>query len=64
MAMIRTCSAPGCRTRTLGEFCLEHEPIPATADDERTERRRARPVVTKRAQLPVALDDAGAMPRR
>lgn len=64
MPMIRTCSAPGCRTRTLGEFCLEHEPLPATAVDERAPARRAQTVSTKRAQLPIAFDEAGAMPRR
>src|SRR5690349_19934895 len=25
MSMLRHCSAPGCSTRTLGEFCVEHE---------------------------------------
>jgi hypothetical protein len=62
--MIRTCSAPGCRTRTLGEFCLEHEPLPAPAAADRAPPRTTRALSTKRAQLPVAFDDAGAMPRR
>ena len=25
MAMLRTCSAEGCETKTLGDQCLEHE---------------------------------------
>jgi hypothetical protein len=25
MPMLRTCSAPGCKTLTLGQLCLEHE---------------------------------------
>ena len=29
MSMLRTCSAPGCKTLTLGELCLEHEVISA-----------------------------------
>jgi hypothetical protein len=44
MPMIRTCSAPGCRTRTLGEFCLENEPLqaaaPATSPEPDAGRRR------------------------
>ena len=27
MPMLRTCSAPGCNTLTLGELCLEHEAV-------------------------------------
>jgi hypothetical protein len=25
MGMLRTCSAPGCSSLTLGELCIEHE---------------------------------------
>jgi hypothetical protein len=25
MSMLQTCTAPGCKTLTLGPFCLEHE---------------------------------------
>jgi hypothetical protein len=47
MPMIPTCSAPGCRTRTLGEFCLEHEPLPAGEEVTRPARTRppARPAL-------------------
>ena len=27
MALLRTCAAEGCSTKTLGDFCLEHEPV-------------------------------------
>jgi hypothetical protein len=40
MPMIPTCSAPGCRTRTLGEFCLEHEPLPVGEDVTRPAHAR------------------------
>jgi chemotaxis response regulator CheB len=26
MTMLRSCSEPGCTSKTLGQFCLEHEP--------------------------------------
>ena len=25
MTMLRTCAADGCMTKTLGEFCIDHE---------------------------------------
>lgn len=63
MPMIRICSAPGCRTRTLGEFCIEHE-LPANTGSVRVPGGRPPIRPPAKAQLPVALDAAGAMPRR
>jgi hypothetical protein len=28
MPMLKVCSAHGCATKTLGEFCVEHEGLP------------------------------------
>ena len=30
MSMLRVCSAAGCGTKTLGEYCVAHEPGRAT----------------------------------
>ena len=35
MALLRTCAAEGCSTKTLGEFCIEHEPVPVPVDGGR-----------------------------
>jgi hypothetical protein len=35
MAMLKLCAAPGCATRTLGEFCINHEGLPS---DQRARR--------------------------
>jgi hypothetical protein len=40
MSMLRECAAPGCRSRTLGEFCILHEAQPASS---RTAQPVARP---------------------
>jgi hypothetical protein len=29
MGMLRICAHPGCTTRTLGEYCLQHETLQA-----------------------------------
>jgi hypothetical protein len=29
MSMLRICEAPGCGTRTLGQFCVAHETLPS-----------------------------------
>jgi hypothetical protein len=30
MPLVRACSAPGCSTLTMGEFCVEHEQLANT----------------------------------
>jgi hypothetical protein len=43
MSMLRECDAPGCRTRTLGQFCLLHEARATASDRRRTSRAGGEP---------------------
>jgi hypothetical protein len=43
MSMLRECAALGCRTRTLGEFCLAHESPATTSVRGRVSRAGGEP---------------------
>jgi hypothetical protein len=49
-SILRTCAAPGCRTFTLGNFCVGHEPVRPLVEFPRG-RPFARPAVELRPQL-------------
>ncbi len=36
MAMLRICSMEGCKTKTLGDLCMQHEPVRTPAPRRHT----------------------------
>ncbi len=40
MPMLKTCGAPGCDIRTLGELCINHESLPVKLDSRRAASSR------------------------
>ena len=56
MSMLRICATPGCETRTLGQFCVDHEtsPMRQQALRRQPEPRSAPPVARINNPLPIA----------
>jgi hypothetical protein len=61
MPIVTQCIAPGCKTITIGPFCLEHEPVAAPRVFT-----RGRPVLTAERDLqlvaPVAVREPAPVP--
>ena len=54
MPMLRVCAHPDCSTRTLGEFCLEHEKLEPPAKREGTDVAADLQAVAARSASPSA----------
>jgi hypothetical protein len=70
MSMLQICAAPGCGTRTLGQFCIAHEESPVEQQQMRerptllstpsaAQRSSPRPIFTTHSRAPVGR--AGAL---
>jgi len=63
MSMLRECSTLGCRTRTLGEFCLAHE-TPATFSRHALPNRLRHPRLALEVRAARERNAAPSMARR
>ncbi|HVU78521.1 MAG TPA: hypothetical protein VHC67_13140 [Gaiellaceae bacterium] len=67
MAMLRSCSEPGCSSKTLGEFCIDHEPpqplsVLVSADDADTAATACAAVVRAWPTAQIVCDSSGRDP--